>query len=108
MTAPDAPVPVGALLGEQLQALQEPLLRANPPGNRDGLLAHHLLSGRHLGFVWNVDPLTPTSRGTWIARPGGVQLLGPVIVQHDSGTDGEPPAPQHPVPLRGERNGCFA
>ncbi|MBQ1062005.1 hypothetical protein [Micromonospora sp. C41] len=61
MTAPDpgALVPVGSLLGDQLRALQEPLLRANLPGNLDGLLAHHLLGGRHLGFRWNVDPLTP-------------------------------------------------
>jgi hypothetical protein len=56
---PDTPLGVGALLGEQLQALHEPVLRANVPGNLSGLLAHHLLNGRHLGFAWNVDPLTP-------------------------------------------------
>jgi hypothetical protein len=50
---PDAVV--GSLLSAQLDALQQPIMDANLPGNLDGLLAHHLLGGRQLRCGWNLD-----------------------------------------------------
>jgi hypothetical protein len=56
--------PTGQLLAAQIRNLEEVILRANLPGNLDGLLAHHILGGRRLTFDWNVNPMTTE----WLAE----------------------------------------
>lgn len=51
------------LFTAQLAALEETILRANRPGNLDGLLAHHILGERHVAFRWDVNPMAPE----WLA-----------------------------------------
>ncbi|MEV6007375.1 hypothetical protein AB0M29_11255 [Streptomyces sp. NPDC051976] len=60
---PARTVHTGPLLAAQTARLEEFIRRANTPGNLDGLLAHHILSRRHLRFDWDVDPMTPA----WLA-----------------------------------------
>jgi hypothetical protein len=54
------------LLAAQTAHLEELVRRANQPGNLDGLLAHHILGERRLGFDWDVNPMTPA----WLADNG--------------------------------------
>lgn len=82
MTAIDAQNPdafIGGQLSTQLNALQEPIQRANRPGNLDGLLAHHLLGGRRLSFAWNLDPMTEDwlhDNEHRLTQPAGIAILG--------------------------------
>jgi REase_DpnII-MboI len=74
---PDAMV--SGLLSAQLDALQQPIMDANLPGNLDGLLAHHLLGGRRLGFGWNLDPMTPDwldDNAHRLTQSAGMAVLG--------------------------------
>ncbi|MER7859272.1 hypothetical protein ABTX61_09230 [Amycolatopsis japonica] len=59
MTTPAQDNPAPQLLATQITRLEQLILSANLPGNLDGLLAYHILGGRHTSFAWNVDPMTP-------------------------------------------------
>jgi len=59
----DTASPTGQLLAAQITILKEVVLRANLPGNLDGLLAQHILGARRLTFDWNVNSMTPE----WLA-----------------------------------------
>lgn len=62
MTSPNVPGTtdtMGQLLATQVANLDQRILRANVPGNLDGLLAHHILGNHRMTFDWNVNPMTP-------------------------------------------------
>lgn len=71
-------------LGSQLSALRQRIETSNVPGNRDGLLARHIL--RDLpDITWHVDPFT----GTWLEDnayrledPGPLAVLGYGLSTH--------------------------
>jgi hypothetical protein len=79
MEGPDAAPPTGHLLATQTAHLEALIRRANAPGNLDGLLAHHILGGRHLSFGWDINPMTPawlTDIEHRFAHSHGLAVLG--------------------------------
>ncbi|MEV4147743.1 hypothetical protein AB0J40_29025 [Amycolatopsis sp. NPDC049691] len=76
---PNTTGPMNHLLAAQVTDLEQAILGANRPGNLDGLLAHHVLGGRRMGFTWNVDPMTPAwlqeNRGR-LGQTTGLAILG--------------------------------
>ncbi|MDX3435573.1 PD-(D/E)XK nuclease domain-containing protein [Streptomyces stelliscabiei] len=95
---PARAVPTGLVLAAQTARLEEFIRRANTPGNLDGLLAHHILSRRHLGFDWDVNPLAPA----WLAdnqhrftHSHGLAVLGYGLAGFPSTTASQSAARKH-------------
>ncbi|WP_091373345.1 PD-(D/E)XK nuclease domain-containing protein [Actinokineospora alba] len=75
---PDAASPTGQLAA-QITSLEQLVLRANLPGNLDGLLAHHILGDHRVNFAWNVNPMTPEwlqDNEDRLAHSSGLAVLG--------------------------------
>ncbi|MEV7551932.1 hypothetical protein AB0N89_20115 [Amycolatopsis sp. NPDC089917] len=89
MTAPASGGPVPQLLATQIARLEQLILSANLPGHLDGLLAYHILGGKHPSIVWNVDPMTPQwlrDNDDRLGDAPGLAILGYSLAEFPSTT----------------------